>query len=94
MPLLVGCASCYVRTRFVTGHRPMLLGQATTASFGVVLDVAAYRMEVKALGVEVRLYKSAAGHLTLNALECRAAAGGPSVPMIRRLRRVPHQFPL
>ena len=80
LPLLIGGASCYVRTWVVAGHLPMLLGRATMASLGVVLDVAACRMEVKALGVEVPLSMSAAGHLTLNALDSRAAAGVPSVP--------------
>jgi len=80
LPLLIGGASCYVRTWVVAGHLPMLLGRATMASLGVVLDVAACRMEVKALGVEVPFSMSAAGHLTLNALDSRAAAGVPSVP--------------
>jgi len=80
LPLLVGGASCYVRTWVLAGHLPMLLGGATMASLGVVRDVAACRMEVKALGVEVPWSMSAAGHLTLNALDSRAATGVPSVP--------------
>jgi len=80
LPLLIGAASYYVRTWVVAGHLPMLLGRATIASVGVVLDVATCRMEVKTLGVEVPLSIWAAGHLTLNALHSRAAAGEPSVP--------------
>ncbi|OSX78708.1 hypothetical protein BU14_0103s0051 [Porphyra umbilicalis] len=80
LPMLVGGATCYIRTWVVAGHLPLLLGRATMASLGVVLDVAAFRMAVTALGVEVPLSPSAAGHLTINALDSRAAAGVPSVP--------------
>jgi len=80
LPLLVGGETSYVRTWVVAGHLPMLLCRATITSLGVVLDVAACRMEVKALGVAVPLSMSVAGHLTLNALDSGAETGVLSVP--------------
>lgn len=47
----------------------MLLSRKTMASLGVVLDVAARRMVVQDLQVQLGLNMSADGHLTFNALD-------------------------
>jgi len=55
--------------------------RAAMASLGVVLDVAACSMDFKALGVEIHLTMSAAGHLTLISLDSHAIANAPVVPL-------------
>lgn len=69
LPMLLGGRCCLVQTWVVARHFPMLLSRKTMASLGVVLDVAARRMVVQDLQVELGLNMSADGHLTFNALD-------------------------
>jgi len=76
VPLVIGSEPCYVNVWVVAGGRPMLLSQASMASFGVVLDVAACTMVVEMLGkTAIPVAMSKAGHLTFNALGRRREAG-------------------
>jgi len=75
-----------------SGHLSMLLGRATMEFLVVVLNVEAFRMKVKAVGVEVPLNMSAAGNLTIKLLERGGAAGAP--PVLRNVVAMALDFPV
>lgn len=87
LPMMVGGRRCLVQTWVVAGHLPMLLSRKTMACLGVVLNVAAKRMLVRDLNVDVGLAILPAGHLTFNALDRgtieKTALSEPPVEAVR-----------
>jgi len=76
LPLRIGGRATSVRTWVVNGSLPMLLSRQSMASMGVVLDVAAPRMQVSSLDAVVDLSLSPSGLLTFNGLH--SSGSGPS----------------
>jgi len=76
LPLRVGDRATAVRTWVVDGSLPMVLSRQSMASIGVVLDVAAPRMQVSSLDAVVDLSLSPSGLLTINGLN--SSGSGPS----------------